>query len=1006
MSNILKINVSTLENYQNEFNNEFNNFKNSANSTFENSYLNRSSDSIVRSMCSGLQSHYSRIEKGYTNINNWWISYINNVYNLENFLAGNCGTGGIDDPATLFAIGYLFNLEGYENIIEDTFSANNDSYSSTFSFDDPTLLANQTADQGNSNQDKNLLATVATTGLSFLEGLGKFGEAIVDAECLGYAVMATPYTGIVDGFQFLYGKITGNEWESVTKKMWNQTKAFVAEEHVTDWVDNFYENNHIGQVLKNNSYHFNEIRNISSGIGYGAGVIILTVATFGAGGAVVGGTAAASGGVTAANLALTAGVAALGRETEAAWADGADIVEGLVRGAVGGLWEAGQYYLGGQISQLNLFGNGGIFKGATSSALNNIMNIGVRAVLDGADAGLDSAVQPLMNAIYKDGYYNTNGEYVEFSSDASFADKYEKLFEENGGMKGVLINAAIGSGISLISELGNLFKKPKTLEGEIVDNDNFIENPKQELPPNQTIIDVEGERIGVDYETLDGDVIKDLPTGSKDLIEEFDAKGIGEGSVKGLPPWADDIDVTTNSKNLTGDVSTEKLDIFKEPEIPETKVKTDIIDLDDTVLDSKSIKNVDSGKSNINQIDNGLTTNSKKITGDISTEKLEVFEETKIPKTEVKTDAIDTAKTTNIPKKLTKTDAKGNLYTIPTSRELTPKEIEALKEFDFNFYLSDNKSSGACVETIENALTESMKSGNDDAYYYLKAINKLKTINPDLNFSTCGDVTPSHWSSANLSLQLDDESILGNHFSVAYHESGHMLWNLINRETMPDNWDDIVRRAQTHAFQDGRFRRTIFNLDIQYNDLVDTAKRKFSDMIFQTKNMSLSEYYSSIKNKYVGELSQSGNITDVLRKAGLNDNSINSFFSSNGKISLDDLATYAANTEYNNVLFKFQTNLAYTEYPALVAESDMINAVYKTRRYQNGTSFLHFGHPEGYYTRNAISSLHELIANFTELKLINDIPSQSAIYEFKELFGDELYGALDNLYKGFLEFGK
>ena len=1053
MGNILKINVSTLENYQNDFNNEFNYFKSNANNTFDSSYLNRCSDSVVKSMYNNLNTIYDVIEKGYTNINNWWTSYLSNVTTLENFLAGNCNSSGIDDPAVLSAIGYLFDLEGYENNIDGTFSIVEDKYSDMFSFDSPIVAE---------EENKNLLATGAVFGTSVIEGAGKVGEALLDAAWLGLCIASTPVTGLIDAGNAIYGKITGKDWSSMTKEMWNDTKAMVAEEHVKDWFDDFYENKPIGQILKRNSYNFETVRNIGSGIGYAAGVVAITIATAGVGGVVTGATSA----ISAASLAGVAGTAAFGRETQNAWADGDDVIKGLEKGVVGGLWEAAQYYVGGKINQLNLFGAGNKFAGSSSKALNNFLNMSTRAGLDGVDSGLDSLFEPLKKAIFNDGYRDSEGKLVNFSENTTFSERFAKYFEDSGGFKGLLENMAIGAGTSFISEIfGSVKDKNKAVEGEIVEDYN-IDNPKTKLPPNQTIIDVEGERIGVDYETLDGDVIKDLPTGSKDLIEEFDAKGIGEGSIKGLPPGADDIDVTTNSKNLTGDVSTEKLDIFEEPEMPKTKgpigeidlddtipdlkpitdantgkpsVKTNdnglktgqknivdgvstekldvldeekipkakgttrVIDLDDTLPDSKSLTNVDSGKSNINQNDIRLTTNSKKITGDISTEKLEVFEEPKISKTEVKTDAIDTAKIPNIPKKLTEMDAKGNLYTITTSRELTSKEIEALKKFEL--YMGDGKSSATVVENVSDALIESMKSGNDDAYYYLNAINKLKILNPDLTFSSCGDATP-HWSRSNLSLRLDDESILGNHFSTTYHESGHMLWHLINEETLPNNWDDIVRRAQTHASEDGKFRRTIFDLDMQYNNLEDTARRRFSDMIFQTKNMSLSEYYSGLKNKYVGELSQSGNITGVLRKAGLDDNSINSFISTNAKISLDDLATYAANTEYNNVLYKFQNNLAYTEFPSLVAESDMINAVYKTMRYQNGKSFLHFGHPEGYYYRNSISSLHELIANFTELKLINDIPSQRAIYEFKELFGDELYSVLDDLYKGFLEFGK
>lgn len=675
MGNILKINVSTLENYQNDFNNEFNYFKSNANNTFDSSYLNRCSDSVVKSMYNNLNTIYDVIEKGYTNINNWWTSYLSNVTTLENFLAGNCNSSGIDDPAVLSAIGYLFDLEGYENNIDDTFSIVEDKYSDMFSFDSPIVAE---------EENKNLLATGAVFGTSVIEGAGKVGEALLDAAWLGLCIASTPVTGLIDAGNAIYGKITGKDWSSMTKEMWNDTKAMVAEEHVKDWFDDFYENKPIGQILKRNSYNFETVRNIGSGIGYAAGVVAITIATAGVGGVVTGATSA----ISAASLAGVAGTAAFGRETQNAWADGDDVIKGLEKGVVGGLWEAAQYYVGGKINQLNLFGAGNKFAGSSSKALNNFLNMSTRAGLDGVDSGLDSLFEPLKKAIFNDGYRDSEGKLVNFSENTTFSERFAKYFEDSGGFKGLLENMAIGAGTSFISEIfGSVKDKNKAVEGEIVEDYN-IDNPKTKLPPNQTIIDVEGERIGVDYETLDGDVIKDLPTGSKDLIEEFDAKGIEEGSIKGLPPGADDIDVTTNSKNLTGDVSTEKLDIFEEPKIPKTKgtgssgdietlslgedkpitaiagatgdtsvlqalddvdvpktnITTKEINLDDKIPDLKPIIDANTRKPSVNPNDTGLTTSPKNIFGDVSTKKLDVFEEPEMPKVKVTqlTDKVET----------------------------------------------------------------------------------------------------------------------------------------------------------------------------------------------------------------------------------------------------------------------------------------------------------------------------------------------------------------------------
>lgn len=1008
MSSFIKVNVSTLSSCQGEFSDEQSYFNNNTYTTFSNGYVCSCGDQYISQMASHMLTCYDTLKAGYTNINDWWTSYVSDVETLENVLSGQSDLGEITSPELIAALGKLYNTDNYDNTLEGEYTGEEDP--SIFGIDDQSTIDaayNQGEVEGKDNvlvglskeyltkvtdscvdiynddgtinvmnviknigtirlnMIKITTATQTTGCLGLAEGVLKFVESLADA---GVSLVTIGATGL----QTLNGILNGTDYKKANEELWEQTKSFIAKDHVTSLFNKFYETE-AGSVIKNNTVAFDAVRGITKGIGNTIGVVGLATVT--------GGSSLAIG-----------GLAGYGRGLEEAYASGAGTWEGQGYAALKGLWEAGQFALSGAT------------KGLTMD--NRIM-------LDGFSGAAEAIVDPYAKAIYQKGTYDENGNYNAFTSDDSYVDRVNKIFEANGGWKNVLIQGASSSATSAISEAFDYLKSknkvsPKVVEGEIVPDDNFIENPKPELPPNQTIIDVEGERIGVDYETLDGDVIKDLPTGSKDLIEEFDAKGIGDGPVKGLSPGSGDIDVTTNSKNLTGDVSTEKLGIFEEPEIPKTKGTGSSGDIETLSREEAkpitAIAGATGDTSVLKALDdaNVPKTNRSGLTDKVETLSMDstkpVFAVTEATGD---TSALRALDDVDVPK--TFTDIKGDLYTLPTSRELTSREIEALKEFDF--YMSDGKSLATVVGNVRNALIESMKSGNDDAYYYLKAINKLKIINPDLNFSACGDAA-SHWSRSNLSLQLDDEAILGNHFSTSYHESGHMLWNLINGETLPNNWDDIVRRAQTHASEDARFGRTIFNLEIQYNDLVDTARRKFSDMIYQTKNMSLNEYYSSIKNKYVSELSQSGNITDVLRKAGLNDNSINSFFSTNAKVSLDDLATYAANAEYNNLLNKFQNNLAYTEFPSLVAESDMVNAVYKTMRNQDGTYFLHYGHPEGYYYRNSISSLHELIANFTELKLINDIPSQRAIYEFKELFGDELYSVLDDLYKGFLEFGK
>lgn len=322
---------------------------------------------------------------------------------------------------------------------------------------------------------KSVGATVAVFVQSLVEGILQFAEAIIDFVALVGTGVASIVTGLYDGGQAIYGAITGNEWSSVTKQMWSGTMGFVSTQYVTGWFDSLYQDTGYGQWLANNAYGFDITRSIGTGIGYIAGVVILTIATFGAGsvvaagGSVTASTAAAA--TTATQMAVTATAAGIGRGTQNAWADGADLLEGLTAGTLTGLWEGLQFYIGGKISGLNLFGTDGILKSIGSSGLGTkLLNGLARVVLDGADGGVEGFVLPLITSIYKDGYYDDNGNYIQFTEQDGFFERYLEGFDDNGGWSAVLTNAGIGAGASVLGEafdLSKYFKNTKNMDIEI-----------------------------------------------------------------------------------------------------------------------------------------------------------------------------------------------------------------------------------------------------------------------------------------------------------------------------------------------------------------------------------------------------------------------------------------------------------------------------------------------------------------------------------------------------------
>ncbi len=260
-------------------------------------------------------------------------------------------------------------------------------------------------------------ATVATGVFSIVEGVGNFAESLVDAGTMLCAGLATPFTFIGD-------KIFGT---NLTDKMWNGTKALVSKEHVKGWFDDFYENDTLGQAIKDNAYAFDTVRSVGNEVGYVAGVVALSVVTCGAGtvglGAATAGAAASSaGGLSlSAGMGLIAGAAGFGKHTQKAWNEGASLESGLASGVVGGVVDGLMYYAGGKVAGL---------APSLSAGTNSAIRIGADMALGAADG----FIRPGVDAI-------------------ASGKSYEEEFKESGGFQAVGIQTLMAGALSGLGEL-------------------------------------------------------------------------------------------------------------------------------------------------------------------------------------------------------------------------------------------------------------------------------------------------------------------------------------------------------------------------------------------------------------------------------------------------------------------------------------------------------------------------------------------------------------------------
>lgn len=315
-------------------------------------------------------------------------------------------------------------------------------------------------------------STAATAVLSVGEGIFKVGEWVVDGGAIVATACASLQTLAIDLGKYVGCKVTNQEFESETAKMWNNTKDFVSNDFVGGAFDKFYDNTKVGNYLKKNSYAFDNTREIGKGFGEAIGVIAISALTFGAGGAAIGGAGAAGSagvfGSSAAQLGVTAGAVGFGKGSEKAWSDGAGIAEGLATGAATGAWEGFQWFIGGKIGGSNIAGES-----------HKVLNSLSRIVLDGIDGGVEGFTQPVINSIYQKGYYDENDIYVEFDEEDNYVDKVKELYDDNGGWNSVRQGFIMGSVMSALGEVSGGVKQLKN-EGKTkpnkIDNDVKIKS--------------------------------------------------------------------------------------------------------------------------------------------------------------------------------------------------------------------------------------------------------------------------------------------------------------------------------------------------------------------------------------------------------------------------------------------------------------------------------------------------------------------------------------------------
>ena len=301
------------------------------------------------------------------------------------------------------------------------------------------------------------------------------------------------------------------------------------------------------------------------------------------------------------------------------------------------------------------------------------------------------------------------------------------------------------------------------------------------------------------------------------------------------------------------------------------------------------------------------------------------------------------------------------------------------------------QSDSQSVEILYNIFKEQMENGNEEALKVMNKITELKKKNPELHIETSNE--GSYWRDSEKMVNLNATMVSANATNgIVCHEFGHAIFDLQLDGKMPDNWDEIVLNAQNNVENGGWYK---IKNHIKHETLINMGlyNKSFEEIIPPGLTRKQLEYQLTMQYSKMFEGTPQ-QIADTLEKAGYNSETITAILKGEINVTSREIAKQSINNSVNQLCeIKMRK-----QFNSLYAVSDIIDAVYKGDIFeQYHTS----GHGKEYYIKGEPNfQIHEIMANFTELKVVG---SDKKLYTIKRIFGDDFYNALNEIYENMVK---
>lgn len=364
-------------------------------------------------------------------------------------------------------------------------------------------------------------------------------------------------------------------------------------------------------------------------------------------------------------------------------------------------------------------------------------------------------------------------------------------------------------------------------------------------------------------------------------------------------------------------------------------------------------------------------------------------------------------------------------------------------------------SSAEMVDLIRDCFEKWLKQDNPYAEKLLNKIIEIKQNIPEYRWRSIR-TNDAYNAFAEQELVMGDMHIRGIRDAHTYaHETGHQLFSYL-RERFPDKWNEIVTRAQKIATSKNsnelkkiikELQETFYEINLSwdneyYNYLkskgyyvseqnIEKYAKEIENYIIDN-NITIRDYLvmsgyqeqdinkwigngmsygdvarmrlnEEMTNQYIDDLAKDVEnymvnnkytVSEYLEEIGFKDEEINALIGTNMQITYRDIAITKIHHEVSTIIEEIQRK----QYGNKIAISNFIASLFKCSNLKIKEEVIEIpcSHGEKYYNSWEFYPIHELIADFTALKMNGN---NKELKQIKKIFGSELYNTMDELFK-------